>query len=204
MLLAYLKGMGTGAGLIIAIGAQNAFVLSQGLKRRHIILIPAICGLCDAILVAAGVAGMGRIVASTPVITKIAGTGGALFLFFYGLRAFYSAFQSNRLDTETAGSMPLKTAVLATLGVTLLNPHVYIDTIVLLGSISGQFKSPAHLAFGAGAVSASFLWFFILSLGAGFLAPLFKTPTAWRILDSFVGVMMWGVALSLAQSLGTS
>ncbi len=201
MLLAYLKGMGTGAGLIIAIGAQNAFVLSQGLRRTHTLVIPAICALCDAILVTAGVAGLGRIVATTPVITKIAGTGGAIFLFFYGLKAFYSAFGSNRLEADSAGPMSRRTAVLATLGVTLLNPHVYIDTIVLLGSISGQFQAPAHLAFGAGAVSASFLWFFILSLGAGFLAPLFRTPRAWRILDAFVGTIMWSIAASLAKSL---
>jgi L-lysine exporter family protein LysE/ArgO len=201
MLFAYFNGMATGGALIIAIGAQNAFVLSQGLKKNHILVIPTLCALCDAVLVMAGVTGMGRVVASSPALTKIAGAGGALFLFCYGFKAFYSALQGNRLETEAAGTMPLKTAVLATLGVSLLNPHAYLDTIVLLGSISGQFPAPAHMAFGAGAVSASFLWFFILSLGAGFLAPLFRTPAAWRIMDAFVGAVMWGIAATLVSAL---
>lgn len=201
MLLAFAKGMGTGAGLIIAIGAQNAFILNQGIRKNHVLVIPAICALCDAVLVAAGVAGLGRLVAGAPMITRIAGLGGAAFLFFYGARAFHSAFRGSRMATETVAAMSLKTAVLTTLGVTLLNPHVYIDTIVLLGSISGQFPPPAHLAFGAGAMTASFLWFFILSLGAGSLAPLFRTTTAWRLLDSFVGVVMWCIALSLVRGL---
>lgn len=199
MLTAYVQGVGTGAGLIIAIGAQNAFILSQGIRKNHTFVIAAICALCDAVLVTAGVAGMGRLIASNPLATDIAGLGGALFLFWYGTRAFRSAFRGSRLETEAAGAMPLRTAVLTTLAVSLLNPHVYIDTILLLGSIAGQFQPPSHLAFGAGAVTASFLWFFILSFGAGFLAPLFRTTLAWRILDSFVGTVMWIIAISLVR-----
>ena len=199
MLLAYAKGIGTGAGLIIAIGAQNAFVLSQGIRKTHPLIIPAICALCDALLVAAGVTGTGRLVAGNPMVTDIAGLGGALFLFWYGTRAFYAAVRGGRLETEAARAMSLRAVVLATLGVTLLNPHVYIDTILLIGSIAGQFPAPDHLAFGAGAVTASFIWFFLLSLGAGFLAPLFSTSTAWRILDSFVGTIMWTIAFSLVR-----
>lgn len=204
MLLAFAKGMGTGAGLIIAIGAQNAFILSQGIRKNHTLVIPTVCFICDAVLVAAGVLGMGRIVAANPKVTAIAGIGGAAFLFFYGARAFYSAFQGSRMEAEAARSTTLKAAVLTTLGVTLLNPHVYIDTILLLGSIAGQFQPPAHMAFGAGAVTASFLWFFLLSLGAGFLAPLFRTTTAWRILDVVVGMVMWSIALSLVRGVTMS
>ena len=199
MLLAYAKGMGTGAGLIIAIGAQNAFVLSQGIRKNHPLVIASICALCDALLVAAGVTGTGRLVAANPMVTDIAGLGGALFLFWYGSRAFYAAFKGGRLETEEARLMSVKSAILATLGVTLLNPHVYIDTILLIGSIAGQFPAPDHLAFGAGAVTASFFWFFLLSLGAGFLAPLFHTTLAWRILDAFVGTVMWTIGFSLVR-----
>ena len=201
MLLAYAQGMGTGAGLIIAIGAQNAFVLSQGIRKNHRLVIPLICALCDAILVFAGVTGMGSLMASHPSLTFIAGIGGALFLFLYGVRAFYSACRTNALETQEAHATSLRTAVLSTLGVTLLNPHVYIDTVLLLGSIAGQFRPGGHLAFGAGAVTASFLWFFSLSLGAGFLAPLFRTALAWRLLDIFVGTVMWGIAFSLAKGI---
>lgn len=199
MLLTYAKGMGTGAGLIIAIGAQNAFVLSQGVKKNHYLIIPLICAVCDAALIAAGVTGMGTLITSNPLVSKIAGIGGAAFLFLYGARAFVSAFRGNRLNTDPSGATSLKTIVFTTLAVTLLNPHVYIDTVLLLGSIAGQFGSPDHLIFGAGAVTSSFIWFFSLSIGATFLAPLFKRQLSWRILDSFVGVVMWAIGISIAR-----
>lgn len=198
MLLAYAQGMGTGAGLIIAIGAQNAFVLSQGIRKNHVLLIPLICAVCDAALVAVGVTGVGRIIASDPMFSKIAGIGGAIFLFGYGARAFVSAFKGNQLDADQTAAMSMKAAVLATLAVTLLNPHVYIDTVLLVGSLAGQFQAPDHLAFGAGAITSSFVWFFSLSIGATFLAPVFKQKTSWRILDSFVGVVMWVIGFSIA------
>jgi L-lysine exporter family protein LysE/ArgO len=199
MLLTFLKGMGTGGGLIIAIGAQNAFVLSQGVRKNHYILIPLICAVCDAILVAVGVAGFGSFIASSKVLSQVASIGGAVFLFCYGIRSFRSALKGERLESDQKGETSLKSAVLTTLAVTLLNPHVYIDTILLLGSIAGQFQAPDHLIFGAGAIAASFIWFFALSLGSSLLAPLFKKELSWRILDSLVGMIMWAVAISVLK-----
>ncbi len=199
MLLTYIKGMGTGVGLIMAIGAQNAFVLSQGVRKNHYIVIPLVCAICDAILVAIGVTGVGGLITGNPLFSKIAGIGGALFLFAYGAFAFKSAIHGNRLDANQTAATSTKAAILATLAVTLLNPHVYIDTILLLGSIASQFKPPEHLVFGAGAVTASFAWFFILSIGARFLAPLFKKKSSWRILDTCVGIIMWTIGFSVAQ-----
>ncbi len=199
MLLTFLKGMGIGGGLIIAIGAQNAFVLSQGVRKNHHILIPLICAACDAILVALGVAGVGTFIASSKVLSQVAGVGGALFLFCYGIGSFRSAFKGQGLSADHKGGTSLKAAVLTTLAVTLLNPHVYIDTILLIGSIAGQFQAPGHLFFGAGAATASFIWFFSLSLGSSLLAPIFKKELSWRILDSLVGVVMWAVAISVLQ-----
>jgi L-lysine exporter family protein LysE/ArgO len=204
MLLTFLTGMGTGGGLIIAIGAQNAFVLSQGVRKNHIILIPLICALCDAVLVAIGVAGVGTYIASSQMLSQVAGIGGALFLFCYGIGSFRSAVKGQQLDTDQRGGTSLKAAVLTTLAVTLLNPHVYIDTILLLGSIASQFQNPGHLVFGAGAVTASFVWFFGLSLGSRLLAPFFKKQLSWRILDTLVGIIMWTVAISVLKgSLGS-
>ncbi len=199
MLLAFAKGIGTGGGLIVAIGAQNAFVLSQGVRKNHYLLIALICAVCDAILVAIGVTGVGTLITADPLISQIAGIGGALFLFVYGIRAFHSAVKGNGMDTDKAASTSMKAVVLATLAVTLLNPHVYIDTILLMGSIAGQFQSPDHLAFGAGAVTASFAWFFSLSIGATYLAPLFRQKLSWRILDTIVGVIMWTIGFSIAR-----
>ncbi|MCG8633989.1 MAG: LysE/ArgO family amino acid transporter [Desulfobacterales bacterium] len=199
MLLAYAKGIGTGGGLIIAIGAQNAFVLSQGVRKNHYLLIALICALCDAVLVAIGVTGVGSLLAANPVISKTAGIGGAVFLFAYGARAFKSAVRGNRLETGNTASTSVKAVVSATLAVTLLNPHVYIDTVLLLGSIAGQFRHPDHLAFGAGAVTASFAWFFSLSIGASYLASLFRRKLAWRVLDTLVGAVMWAIGFSIAR-----
>lgn len=199
MLLTFLKGMGTGGGLIIAIGAQNAFVLSQGVKKNHVIVIPLICAVCDAVLVTIGVAGFGSFIASSKVLSQVAGIGGALFLFCYGIGSFRSAFKGQQLDSDKKGETSLKAAVLTTLAVTLLNPHVYIDTILLLGSIASQLQDPGHLVFGAGAATASFVWFFVLSLGSSCLAPFFKKKLSWRILDTLVGVIMWCVAFSVLQ-----
>lgn len=186
-----------GGGLIVAIGAQNAFVLSQAVKKNYIIVIPLICILCDAVLIVAGVSGVGAAVAASPDLTALATWGGAAFLFWYGARAFKSALQGGRLEADQAGAATLKAAVSATLAVTLLNPHVYLDTVVLLGSVSGQYDQTGRIFFGAGAVVASILWFFSLSFGGQLLAPLFRQPLAWRILDGLVCAVMWAIALSL-------
>jgi L-lysine exporter family protein LysE/ArgO len=197
MLVPFLQGAGLGGGLIVAIGAQNAFVLSQGVRRNHPLPIALLCGFCDALLILLGVSGVGRLVASNPLLGQIAVWGGALFLFWYGLRSLQSALRGGLLDTEKTSSPSLRAVLGATLAVSLLNPHVYLDTLVLLGGISGQFPEQERYLFGLGAMTASFAWFLILSLGAGFLAPLFRQPVAWRILDSLVFLTMWSLALSL-------
>jgi len=199
MLLTFLKGFGAGSGLIIAIGAQNAFVLSQGVRKNHYIVIPLICAVCDALLILLGVTGMGTLIASSKSLSLIAGIGGAGFLFIYGIRSFRSAIRGGSLSANQKAESSLKAAILTTLAVTLLNPHVYLDTVILLGSISSQFKQPGHIFFGAGAVMASFVWFFSLSIGGKMLAPLFTKESSWRILDTLVGITMWAIALSVLK-----
>ena len=197
MLVPFIQGAGVGGGLIVAIGAQNAFVLSQGVRRNYPLQIAMLCGFCDALLILIGVSGVGNLVASNPLLGEIAAWGGALFLLWYGLRSLQSAVRGGGLETGTAAAPSLRAVLGTTLAVTLLNPHVYLDTLVLLGGISGQFPPHERYLFGAGAMTASFAWFFTLSLGAGLLAPLFLRPLAWRILDTLVFLTMWSIALSL-------
>ncbi|NOX34745.1 MAG: amino acid transporter [Deltaproteobacteria bacterium] len=201
MLMTFLKGFGTGSGLIIAIGAQNAFVLNQGVKKNHYIIVPLICAFCDAFLITLGVTGTGTLIASSKILSLFAGMGGALFLFLYGAGSFMSAFKGGGLAADNKVQTSLKAVVLATLAVTLFNPHVYIDTILLLGSIAGRFQPPGHLYFGAGAAMASFVWFFSLSLGGKFMAPFFTNELSWKILDTLVGITMWVIAFSVGKSL---
>jgi L-lysine exporter family protein LysE/ArgO len=197
-----LKGFGLGAGLIIAIGAQNAYVLRQGIRREHILLISTICFMCDATLISIGAAGFGYLVSSVPSLDRIAAWGGAAFLAAYGVRAFYSALRPGSLDAgpdgreaQRAGSAWAAAGV--TLALSLLNPHVYLDTVVLLGSIAGQFQGVQRMWFAVGAVIASAVWFYGLGLGARWLAPLFRKPVAWRVLDLLIGCVMWAIAVSL-------
>ncbi|MCK5069196.1 MAG: amino acid transporter [Desulfocapsa sp.] len=194
---AFLQGFGVGGGLIIAIGAQNAFVLSQGIKKNYPLVIAAICILCDATLIAIGVGGVGTAVAANSLLSGIATWGGAIFLFWFGLNSLRSALKGGTLESSEEVSIPLKQIVMATFAITLLNPHVYFDTIVLLGSISGQFPEGERLIFGAGAITASIIWFLSLALGARLLSPVFKKQISWKILDMFVCLTMWGIALSL-------
>ena len=201
-----LKGFGLGAGLIIAIGAQNAYVLRQGIRREHVLLIATICFLCDATLISIGAAGFGHLVSSVPSLERIAAWGGAVFLAAYGLRAFYSALKPGSLDAGNDGTeIPQAGTAWAAAGVTLalslLNPHVYLDTVVLLGSIAGQFQGVQRVWFAAGAVIASAVWFYGLGLGARWLAPLFRKPMAWRVLDLLIGCVMWAIAASLVLPL---
>ncbi|OKH89778.1 LysE/ArgO family amino acid transporter [Thalassospira sp. TSL5-1] len=197
MLLPYATGLGLGASAIIAIGAQNAFVLSQGLRRNYPVLIALVCALCDAVLIAAGVAGLGTLVASYPPLTKVAAWGGGAFLIWYGCSAFIRVFQDEKL-TETSNSTKGWRAILtATLAITLLNPHVYIDTVVVLGGIGGQFPATERLAFALGAISASFIWFFTIALGAAWLAPYIARPITWKIIDTVTAGVMWMVAWHL-------
>lgn len=196
-MVVFLKGFGIGIGLIAAIGAQNAFVLSHGVRRNHMVIIPLICSVCDAVLVVFGVTGIGAAVASNTIFTSAATWGGALFLFCYGVKAFQSARNGGSLDANAENVISLRAAILATLAVTLLNPHVYLDTLLLVGSISGQYPESERIRFGAGVVCASIIWFFSLSLGGRLLAPVFRKPAAWRILDTAIGIIMWTISFSL-------
>ena len=197
MITPFLQGFGTGGGLIVAIGAQNAFVLSQGVRKNHHLIVALICIICDTIFISAGVAGFGSFVSGHPVFSQWVTWGGAGFLIFYGFGSFRSAVKGGRLQAQDKAVRSLGTAVIATLAVTLLNPHFYLDTVILLGSISSQFHGQMRLYFWIGAVCASVIWFISLSLGGQMLAPLFQKQISWRILDSLVCATMWFIAGSL-------
>jgi L-lysine exporter family protein LysE/ArgO len=186
-----------GGSLIIAIGAQNAFILRQGLLREHVFVLCLICSLADAVLIAAGVGGLGTLVAASPRLVMVVTLGGAAFLACYAVLAFRRALHPETLRAARSGEGGLKAAVAACLAFTFLNPHVYLDTVLLLGSLSGRFAGPARIAYGVGAATASFIWFFSLGYGARLLQPLFARPPAWRVLDSVVGLVMAGIAVSL-------
>ena len=193
----FLSGFARGFSLILAIGAQNAFVLKQGLKRQFVLWICLVCAVSDALLITAGVAGFGAVVTEFPQIELYARYGGATFLIVYALLSFKAAvFSRDVMDPKGENSASLLKAVLTCLAFTWLNPHVYLDTVVLLGSISTQY-SPNEWRFAAGAVSASFVFFFSLGYGARLLAPLFHKPVSWRVLEVFVGVVMLSIAFSL-------
>lgn len=186
-----------GGGLIVAIGAQNAFVLTQSVRRNHHMQVAALCALCDIVLIAFGVTGVGTMVASNPTLGQFAAWGGAAFLLWYGLGAFRSMLKGGSLQETDDDTKTLRHTLMLTLAVTLLNPHVYLDTIVLMGSISGQFAGQERYIFGIGAATASCLWFFVLSVGGQMLAPVFKRDITWRILDGAVCLTMWTIAGSL-------
>ncbi|BCS88969.1 LysE/ArgO family amino acid transporter [Pseudodesulfovibrio sediminis] len=196
----FIQGFGMGGGLIVAIGAQNAFVLTQGVRRNHHLAVAALCILCDVVLISLGVTGVGTVIASNPTLGQVAAWGGACFLGWYGFAALRSAVQGGSLDAQSESTKGLKHTLMLTLAVTLLNPHVYLDTIVLMGSISGQYPTSERYVFGMGAATASCCWFLCLSLGGQLLAPLFTRDITWRILDSLVCLTMWGIAFSLLRS----
>lgn len=197
-LLAALSGLGFGLSLIVAIGAQNAFVLRQGLRREHVGPIVAICALSDVVLIAAGVAGMGALVARIPWLLLLIRFGGAAFLLVYAALAFRRALHGERLEADAAGAgMSLRKAVLTVLAFTWLNPHVYLDTVLLLGSVANSH--PGHtVAFGVGACLGSIVWFTALGYGARALGRVFARPAAWRVLDVVIGVIMLGLGVRLA------
>ena len=194
---AALSGFFLGASLIIAIGAQNAFVLRLGLMRRHVLPSVLACSLSDAVLIAAGVTGLGHFVAGSPVLIKTVSAAGALFLFVYGIGAFRRAAKPHGLNASRITQTGLKGTLATLLALTFLNPHVYLDTVVLLGGLSGRYAGAARLAYAGGAMMASFAWFFALGYGARLLAPLFRQPGAWRILDTAIGAIMWMIAVRL-------
>lgn len=194
---AFLSGLTLGLGLIIAIGAQNAFVLRQGLKREHVFWVCLVCALSDAVLIAAGVAGFGFIIERFPWLIEAMRYGGAAFLIVYGVRSVLAAFRSTEtLEAAASAAGSLRKAILTCLAFTWLNPHVYLDTVVLLGSISTQFGDAKPL-FAAGAMLGSFGFFFSLGYGARLLRPLFANVTAWRLLDGATALVMFAIAAKL-------
>lgn len=192
-----LLGFITAISLIAAIGAQNAFVLRQGIRNEHVLPVVALCAVADLVLIVAGVAGVGALVSTHPQVLTVARYGGAAFLFAYGLLAARRALHPTTLNPAEQGPARLSGVLLTCLALTLLNPHVYLDTVLLLGTLANQ-QGDARWLFGAGAGLASVVWFVSLGFGARKLANLFAKPGTWRVLDAVIAVTMFGLGLSLA------
>ncbi|MCD0418535.1 LysE/ArgO family amino acid transporter [Rubrivivax sp. JA1024] len=197
MTSAWITGFSLSLALIVAIGAQNAFVLRQGLRREHVGPIVLFCAAMDALLIAAGVAGLGGVIGAAPVLTTLLTWGGAAFLAAYGLRALWRARRPGALAAAGAGGLTRRQALAQVAAFTLLNPHVYLDTVLLVGSIGAQQAAAARPAFVLGAASASALWFSGLGYGARWLAPVFVRPRAWQVLDLAIGATMLVLAAAL-------
>lgn len=199
-LSAFLAGMTMGLSLIVAIGAQNAFVLRQGLRNEFVFAVCLACAASDALLIAAGVAGFGKVTRMLPWIDPVMRYGGAGFLVWYGAKSLLSALRSTEALTVggAAGERGLAQTLLTCFAITWLNPHVYLDTVVLLGSISTQFPG-REFWFALGAMTGSFLFFFSLGYGAIWLRPLFAKPVAWRVLEGIIALVMWVIAFKLLQ-----
>ena len=196
-MLSILAGLGFGLSLIVAIGAQNAFVLRQGLRREHVLAVVLVCALSDAVLILLGIAGAGAVIEAVPVVLTVVRYAGAAFLLVYGLLAARRALRPAAL---TADGPAVRASLAATVGTTLaltwLNPHVYLDTVVLLGSIANT-HGDGRWWFGVGAVLGSIIWFTALGYGARLLQPVFAKPAAWRVLDAVIAVVMVALAVSL-------
>lgn len=201
-------GLAAGLSLIVAIGAQNAFVLRQGLRREHVLPVVLVCALSDLVLIAAGTAGLGALVTGAPVLLTVVRWGGAAFLLTLAALAARRALRPGGLDPASgAGATSARSAVGTSLALTWLNPHVYLDTVLLLGSLAAGYAAAhagaagdpdaARWLFGAGAMVASVLWFTALGFGARLLAPVFARPGAWRVLDGAIAVVMATIGVSL-------
>jgi len=197
VLTAALPGFLTGLSLIVAIGAQNAFVLRQGLQRRHVALVVAVCAVSDLVLILAGVAGIGTIVERAPLVLDVVRWLGAFFLVGYGLLAARRALRGGQLEAAAARQLSTAGALAAALAFTWLNPHVYLDTVLLVGSIASTHGTPGRWWFAAGACVASLSWFTALGYGARVLAPVFRRPNAWRVLDAGIALVMLTLAATL-------
>lgn len=197
MLIDFLTGLATGMALIVAIGSQNAYVLRQGILRAHVLPIVVFCALSDVLLIAAGIGGAGVLVRGNDTLMQLTRYGGALFLASYGALAARRAWQGSQMQLGPGSGVSLATALSACFAFTFLNPHVYLDTVVLLGSIANQRPDAGRWLFGAGAAVGSVLWFCGLGFGARFLAPLFATVRAWRVLDALIALTMGIMALLL-------
>ncbi|GAB4586969.1 L-lysine exporter [Nocardia sp. IFM 10818] len=184
----------------MAIGAQNAFVLRQGIRREHVLPVVAVCAASDVILMTAGVAGFGFVVNNAPVLLTVAKYAGAAFLLGYAFLAAKRAFSASALTAGGGAPIALSAAIATCLAVTWLNPHAYLDTMVLLGSFASTYATPDRWFLTAGAIAGSIIWFFGLGFGARLLAPIFAEPRAWRVLDSVIALVMTGLAVSLLVS----
>lgn len=202
MITTLVQGFLVSGGLIIAIGAQNAFVLRQGLLNQRVFYVCAVCFFCDAILITLGILGIGTVLQRSPIALNILAISGAVFLYWYGGNAFFRVYKGNsHLDVGQKQSKiqsPIK-VMLATLAITLLNPHVYLDTLVIIGGIGGTLASQEKLWFLGGALFASFVWFFGLGYASKKLIPFFESSKTWLILDSVIGFVMFWIATGLAM-----
>jgi L-lysine exporter family protein LysE/ArgO len=193
----YLTGLMVGLSLIVAIGAQNAFVLRQGLRNEFVFAVCLACGLSDAALIVLGVTSLSRVMALLPWLDPVMRYGGAGFLIWYGIRGLYSAVTaSGALEMGSDRPVSFRRTMTICLALTWLNPHVYLDTVVLLGTVSTRFPGQ-QLAFALGAVTGSFMFFFALGYGARWLRPLFSSPAAWRVLEGVIACVMWVIAIRL-------
>ncbi|WP_053382947.1 LysE/ArgO family amino acid transporter [Leucobacter celer] len=197
MIIPLLVGAGSGLSLIVAIGAQNAFVLRQGIRREHVLPVVLICGLTDALLEVLGVAGIGFVVQRAPILLEIVRWGGVAFLLWYAWAAARRAMKPEVLVADEGSEGSLKRTILACLAITYLNPHVYLDTMVLMGSIGNAQGDPARWWFVAGGAIASIAWFFLLGYGARALTRFFATPRSWQVLDWVVAGVMLVIAARL-------
>ncbi len=196
----FVQGLFLSLGLIVAIGAQNAFVLRQGLRREHVSAVVMFCAVADAVLITAGVLGMAQALADRPGIARALAVAGAIFLAVYGWRALRRARQPQTLvATEGSEALGRGAALAQAAAFTLLNPHVYLDTVLLVGSIGAQQPAALQGWFVAGASTASLVWFTLLGFGARWLAPWFARPRAWQVLDALIGVTMWVLAAMLLR-----
>lgn len=195
-----MQGLALSFGLIVAIGAQNAFVLRQGLRREHVSSVVLFCGVADAVLITAGVFGMAQALGDRPNLARALALAGAVFLVWYGWKALLRVRHAGQLQAAEGGEGLGRGAALAQAAAfTLLNPHVYLDTVLLVGSMGAQQPTPLQGWFVAGASSASMLWFSLLGFGARWLAPWFARPRAWQVLDGLIGLTMWVLAALLAR-----
>ncbi|EPN8546010.1 MULTISPECIES: LysE/ArgO family amino acid transporter [Vibrio] len=198
-----LQGFGLGASMVIPIGAQNAYVLNQGIKRNHHLTTATICSVLDMIFISLGIFGGGAILSQNEILLTSVTLGGIAFLSFYGLLSLKSAFKPES-ESESKGEIVARgrrTVILGALAVTVLNPHLYLDTVVILGSIGGQFEGHDRIAFALGTIMASFVWFYTLSIGAAKLGPTLSQPKVKKTIDIAIAMMMFTIAYILASEL---
>ncbi|TAJ04324.1 arginine exporter ArgO [Pectobacterium versatile] len=196
----YLQGVLLGAAMILPLGPQNAFVMNQGIRRQYHLMVALLCALSDMVLIAAGIFGGSALLSQSSLLLGAVTWGGVAFLLWFGWGAMKTAFSKNIALASAEVMKQSRWRIIATmLAVTWLNPHVYLDTFVVLGSLGSQFADDARSWFALGTMTASFTWFFALALLASWLAPWLNMPRVQRVINFFVGIVMWGIALQLAR-----